>query len=327
MRRTAGLLACALTLSGCAAFGDDASGTQVAAAFYPLAYVAERVAGEHATVTNLTTPGTEPHDLELTIRETAEISRADLVIHEQGLQPAVDDAVEQNAAGDVLDAADAVGLEPFDAEHTEDEHAEEGHVDDEQAEDDGHTEDDAHTEDDGHDHGEDALDPHFWLDPMKMADLGDAVAEALAEVDPDHTEDFAAGAAALRADLEDLDTAYSDGLADCERDTIVVSHDAFGYLGRYGLEVAPVAGLTPDAEPTPATLADLQQLIDDDGITTVFSERLASPRLTQSLADDMGIATDVLDPLEGLTDETGDADYLTIMRDNLVALQEANGCR
>lgn len=314
MRRvTAALssLAVVASLTGCAAFGDDTAGTQVAAAFYPLAYVAERVAGDHASVDNLTTPGTEPHDLELTIRETAEIARADLVIHEQGLQPAVDDAVAQNAAGDVLDAAVVVGLEPF-ADHGDD------HGDD-------HA-DEAHHEDDGHDH-DGGRDPHFWLDPLKMADLGDEVADRLSEIDPDHADDFTANAASLRTDLETLDRDYTDGLADCARHTIVVSHDAFGYLGRYGLEVAPVAGLTPDAEPTPAVLADLQQLITDDGITTVFSERLASPRLTQSLAADMGVRTAVLDPLEGLTGETADADYLSIMRDNLTTLQEANGCR
>jgi zinc transport system substrate-binding protein len=306
MRHTLGLLVCVLALSGCSAFDDDAEGTQVAAAFYPLQYVAERVAGDLARVDNLTTPGTEPHDLELTIRETAEIARADLVIHEQGLQPAVDDAVAQNAAGAVLDAADVVGLEPF-ADHTGDDTGE-------------------HSEDDGHDHADD-LDPHFWLDPLRMADLGDAVAGSLSEIDPEHAAVFATNARSLRDDLTTLDRAFSEGLADCDRHTIVVSHDAFGYLGRYGLEVAPVAGLSPDAEPTPAVLADLQQLIDDDGITTVFSERLASPRLTQSLADDMGITTAVLDPLEGLTDESTGADYLSLMRDNLVALRKANGCR
>ncbi|MFB9311881.1 metal ABC transporter substrate-binding protein [Nocardioides plantarum] len=311
MRHIPFLLAGALALSGCSAFGDDTEGTQVAAAFYPLAWVAERVAGDHATVSNLTTPGTEPHDLELTIRETAEIARADLVVHEQGLQPAVDDAVAQNAAGEVVDAAAVVGLEPFD------DHGDE-HGDDHG--------DEAHSEDDGHDHdGE--LDPHFWLDPLKMADLGDHLADDLADIDPAHADDFAANAAALRTDLEGLDRAFSSGLADCERHTIVVSHDAFGYLGRYGIEVAPVAGLTPDAEPTPATLADLQQLIDDEGLTTVFSERLASPRLTRSLADDMGVATAVLDPIEGLTDETADDDYLTLMRGNLAALRKADGCR
>jgi zinc transport system substrate-binding protein len=107
---------------------------------------------------------------------------------------------------------------------------------------------------------------------------------------------------------------------------IVTSHDAFGYWAKYGIDVAPVAGLTPDAEPTPAGIARLQQLVRDEGITTVFSERLASPELTDSLAGDLGLRTAVLDPVEGLTGEDSAEDYLSLMHQNLTALQEADGC-
>ena len=106
----------------------------------------------------------------------------------------------------------------------------------------------------------------------------------------------------------------------------MVSHDAFGYLDRYGLEFAPIAGLSPGAEPTPADLSRLQDLIRAEGITTVFSERLVSPRVSETLADDLDIRTAVLDPVEGLSDETRDEDYLSLMRANLAALQEANDC-
>ena len=147
------------------------------------------------------------------------------------------------------------------------------------------------------------VDPHFWLDPLLLADAGDAVAADLAELDPPNAASYAANATALRADLEDLDGEFVSGLADCERHVVVSSHDAFGYWGRYGIEVAPVAGLTPDAEPTPAGLARLQQLIREEGITTVFSERLASPKLTDALARDLGLRTAVLDPIEGLASD------------------------
>jgi zinc transport system substrate-binding protein len=301
------LLTLPLVLAGCSALADDPEGVQVATAFYPLQYVAERVAGDHASVENLTQVGKEPHDLELTIRETALIAEADLVVHEGGFQPSVDDGVTQNATGEVVDAAEVVELVPFDDEPTDehgDEHAEEDH--------------------EGHDHGD--LDPHFWQDPLRLAQVGDAVADALAGIDPDQADDYRTNAAGLRDDLETLDEEYAAGLATCERDTIVVSHDAFGYLGKYGLHLAPVAGLSPDAEPTVAGLADLQELITEEGVTTVFSETLASPRFTRALADDLGIRTDVLDPLEGLTSDAH-GDYLSLMRDNLGALREANACR
>lgn len=298
------LLTASGSLAGCSAFDDPATsddGVQVAAAFYPLAYVAERVAGDHASVENLTAPGGEPHDLELNPQETAAVAGADLVVYESGMQPAVEDAIATSAGGETLDVADVVELRPA-GEHageTEGEHA-------------------------GHDHGD--VDPHFWHDPLLMADLGDAVAERLAEADPEHAAAYRANAEDLRGDLESLDREYADGLARCARSTVVVAHDAFGYLGRYGLDFEPIAGLSPGAEPTPADLARLQRLIRDDGITTVFYESLVGPDIADQLAADTGVRTAVLDPLEGLTDETADEDYLSLMRANLAALEEANGC-
>jgi zinc transport system substrate-binding protein len=295
----------ASVLTGCSAFSDDTSGsgTTIVAAFYPLEYVTERVAGDLADVDTLAQPGVEPHDLELTIKETALIADASLVVYEKEFQPAVDEAVDQNAEGDTLDVSGPADLVTFESEHDHDEG------------------EDAH----GHDH--EGVDPHFWQDPIRMADVGDAVAESLSELDPDNADEYAANAAGLRADLERLDAAYTQGLADCERDTIVVSHDAFGYLSRYGIHVAPIAGLSPEAEPTPSDLAELHELIESDGITTVFSETLAPPQLSNTLAEDAGVRTAILDPVEGLTDDTADQDYISLMQRNLAALEEANGCR
>jgi zinc transport system substrate-binding protein len=295
-------------LGGCGALSDDGgsgNGRRIVAAFYPLHYVAERVAGEHFEVDNLTQPGQEPHDLELKVKQTAELSDARLVVFEHGFQPAVDAAVEENVGGEVIDVADAVDLRPF-AEH--DDHEESG---EEEAEDD-------------HDHGD--LDPHFWQDPLLMADLGDVIAARLAELDSDHAADFTANAAALRTDLEQLDEEFTQGLASCERDTVVVNHDAFGYLARYGLHLEPISGLSPGAEPTPADLGNMQELIRHDRITTVFSETLVSRKTAETLASDLGIAADVLDPIEGLTDETSDEDYVSLMRSNLQRLMKANDC-
>lgn len=300
------------TLSACgdsATTGQDGERT-IAAAFYPLAWVAEQVAGEDWTVENLTSPGGEPHDLELSINQTLLVSEAALVVHEHGFQPAVDAAVAENATGEVLDATDVVDLEPV-AGHetgsdTEDEHGDE------------------EADEDGHDHGD--LDPHFWQDPTRMADLADAVAERLATLDPDGASTYEQNAAGLRGELEDLDQEYADGLAGCRRTAVVVSHDAFGYLDRYGLELHPILGLSPEAEPSAATLRELRELIESDGITTVFTETLASPKAAEALAREAGVDTEVLDPIEGLGADTADEDYLSLMRSNLAALQEANGC-
>jgi zinc transport system substrate-binding protein len=316
------LLAGTVGLSSCAAFSDDGAARNgssdgtvtVAAAFYPLEFVAQRVAGDRAVVEGLTSPGQEAHDAELSIQQTATLAEADLTVYLDGFQPTVDSAVEQGTGGAVLEVGETVGLrelgEHSDGEHSdEEEHSEEGH-----------------SEDDGHDHGAGDLDPHFWLDPLKMADLADAVAEELSAVDAEGAEEYAANAADLRIELEELDADYTAALSSCERDLVVVNHDAFGYLTKYGLELEPIAGLSPDSEPTAADVARLQDLIADEGVTTVFSETLVSPETAETLARDAGVEAGVLDPLEGLTDTTAGEDYLSLMRANLDALRAANGC-
>jgi zinc transport system substrate-binding protein len=317
------IVTASVLLAGCGSTdaGASGSGRQAVASFYPLAWVTERVAGDGWTVDNLTQPGQEPHDLDLTIAQTASLESADLVVLEEGFQPAVDAAAE-NTDAPILDAAAVVDLIPS----TEGDHDHEGESEEEHADEEVHSEEEeGHSEEEeGHDDGD--LDPHFWLDPLLVADFADSVADELAEVDPDGAQTYADNAAALRDELESLDEEYASGLASCERTTTVVSHQAFAYLTRYGLEFEAIAGLSPDAEPTAADLAHLQEVIEADGVTTVFSERLVSPKMAETLADDLGVATAVLDPLEGLSDETADEDYLSIMRSNLSALQQANGC-
>lgn len=318
--------ALALLASGCSAFSEDSSSSggdevQVAAAFYPLAWVAEQVAeGTDTRVDLLTRPGAEPHDLELTVKQTAQVIEADLVVYESGFQPAVDDTVAQNADGATLDAAGVVDLLP--AEESAEEHAE--HPEHPEHSDGETAEEHAEHADDEHDHGD--LDPHFWQDPLRVALLADALAGELGSLDEDNASTYDDNAAALRKELEALDSAYATGLDDCERDTIVVSHDAFGYLEKYGLHIAPIVGLSPDAEPTGAVLGELQDLIKEEGITTVFSEPL-EPALGEGLASDLGLTNGVLDPVEGLSDETTGEDYLSLMESNLEAVRSANGCR
>jgi zinc transport system substrate-binding protein len=302
MRVTAAL-ALTLLLAGCSALSqEDEAGTgpRVVVSFYPLQYIAERVAGDQARVTNLTAPGQEPHDLELSIRQVAKVDEADLAFYLEGFQPGVDEVIEQNTPDHVLEVSEKVDLAAGEehAGETEEEHAEHGDTD-----------------------------PHFWLDPLKMSAAAEAFTDELSTVDPDRAEEYAANLADLQGDLEQLDQEYVDGLARCALDTVVVSHDAFGYLERYGLHFEAIAGLSPDAEPSPGRLAELQRVVRDTGVTTVFSESLASPALAETLAEDLGIEVDVLDPIEGLIEDGTGEDYLSLMRWNLQGLQAANGCR
>jgi zinc transport system substrate-binding protein len=299
----AGLAAAGLIFAGCGSDGDTTSGdgVQVLAAFYPLAFVAEQVAGPDASVSNLTQPGVEAHDLELTGQQVGRIASADLIVYLEGFQPAVDTAVSQNADGVGLNVTEALTVLDADDEHAD--------------------------EDDGHGHGDLESDPHVWLDPTNMAAIAQAVADRLAEISPEQAEAFQSRADELAQQLTDLDQEYSSRLADCERRAFVTSHAAFGYLAhRYDLEMVGMSGIDPEAEPSPARLVEVQRVVQDEGVTTIFYERLVNPAVAEALANDIGVRTAVLDPIEGLTDETADEDYFSLMRANLDALEEANGC-
>jgi zinc transport system substrate-binding protein len=164
-------------------------------------------------------------------------------------------------------------------------------------------------------------DPHVWLDPLRYAKIVTRIGQALA-AEP--------VARRLVERLRTLDSEYRDGLAHCARRDLVTSHEAFAYLAqRYGLHQIPITGLSPEAEPKPADLARVVQLVRARGITTVYFETLVSPRIAETVAKEGGAKSAVLDPIEGLTKEEMEngEDYFTRMRANLVALEEGLGCR
>ena len=277
---------------------------KVTAAFYPFEYVAQQVGKDLVTITDLTQPGAEPHDLELSPKQVAGIGESDLLIYQKGFQAAVDSALQTVTPKQAVDTASFLTLQP--AQH-EDDHADEGHADD------------------GHDHG--ALDPHTWLDPNNMVTITEHVRDALAEAKPDAKATFAANADALIAQLKQLDTDFKTGLSSCQRKVFITSHEAFGYLAhRYGLEQVGISGIEPDTEPTAARIAEVQKVAKANGVTTIFFETLVSPAVAKSIAGDLKLTTDVLDPLEGLTPESRGSDYIEVMKSNLTSLQKANGC-
>jgi len=168
-------------------------------------------------------------------------------------------------------------------------------------------------------------DPHFWLDPTMLAAVAPDVAAMLAEADPDNAEAYTAGAEALVTDLTALDEEFVEGLARCDLSVIVTAHAAFAYLTeRYGLEQVGLSGLDPEAEPSPARLREIREVVEANGVTTVFTEALVSPKVAETLAADLGIATAVLDPVESQVDPA--VDYRGAMEQNLVALRDALGC-
>jgi zinc transport system substrate-binding protein len=164
-------------------------------------------------------------------------------------------------------------------------------------------------------------DAHVWLDPLRFAQVVERIGAALGEEE---------AARELAARLRALDEELSAGLADCRRRELVTTHDAFGYLAeRYGLEPIPITGSSPEAEPGPRDLEAVAELVEERGVTTVFTETLVSPEIAETVAREAGVETADLNPLEGLTEdevERGE-DYFSVMRANLAALREGLECR
>lgn len=168
-------------------------------------------------------------------------------------------------------------------------------------------------------------DPHIWLDPVRMQQAANAIAERLAKVDPRHAAAYRTRATAVSAQLGDLDRAFSTALRSCDRHELVTSHSAFGYLSsRYGLTQHGISGLSPDAEPSPGKIAEVASFARDHGVTTIFFESLVDPKVAKTVAAEIGATTAVLDPIEGV--KSGD-DYLSVQLRNATALRRALGCR
>lgn len=304
------LAATALTAcSGAAgAAGSKDGKLGVMASFYPMQFLAEQIGKDHVKVDTLTKPGVEPHDLEITPKQTAQLGEADVVLYLKTLQPAVDKAVAQSGVKNIVDAATLTKLEVH-GTSGHDHAAEEGAAD-------GHD----------HSHGEAGEDPHVWLDPVKYAEIAKGVGAALEKSDPDHAADYKKNTDELVAKLGALDTEFKDGLKNTASKTFITTHSAFGYLAeRYGLDQEGISGVDPESEPSPARMKDLQAVAKQDNVSTVFFETLASDKTAKTLAADTGLKTDVLDPLEGITDKSQGADYFEVMRANLKNLQKALG--
>ena len=315
--------ATALALSACSSTAPSStSGAKdgtltVMASFYPLQYLAEKIGGEHVTVTSLTPAGAEPHDLELSPKTVDALSSADAVIYLAGFQSAVDEAIEQQAPKTVIDVSPAVQLVEagVDANHPSEEE-DEGTDEAQSSEADGH-------EDHHHDM---SADPHFWLDPVRMANAATLVGDKLAEANPANAEMYKTNAKALKDELTSLGNDLVSKTSTCQIKTFVTAHTAFGYLAdRTGLTQVGISGLDPDSSPSPARLAEISQIARDQGVTTIFTEALIDPKIAQTLADDLGISTAVLDPIESQTDPS--KDYSGVMNDNIDALTKALNCQ
>ncbi|WP_067781085.1 metal ABC transporter substrate-binding protein [Actinomyces vulturis] len=322
--------------SGSASSSNSSSANSplaVSVSFYPIQFLVTSLAGDLAKVTSVTPTNVEPHDFELSPKDVTDLSNANMIVYVQGFQPSLDDAVAQISGPTVINLLDDVHLEHHEGvghhhhHGDEDEHEEHDHDEHDHDNEEGHDHDHEHEEGHDHDHEEEdeALDPHFWLDPIRMKDAATAVHGALVKALPDSKDTLNNNLELLNSQLDKLNEDYKNGLKDTERRTFVTSHAAFGYMAeRYDLKQVSVSGIDPESEPSPADLAAVKKVIEETGTTTVFTEELVSPKTAEALAAETGATTAVLNPIESAPE---DGDYLTAMESNLTELKKALGAK
>jgi zinc transport system substrate-binding protein len=301
-----GVLMLGLTACGAATEKpEEQEGLTIYTSFYPMRYLAERIAGDKAKIVSLVPAGVEPHDWEPKPRTLAELQSSDMLIYNgAGMESWLDNLLAsiEKAGVKTVNASEGLQLIPYN--HDEEEHEEE----------------------EDHNHENLIYDPHVWVSPAKYKQQAENILKALINIDEANETYYLANFNELAEELDKLDSDYRAAAASFKKKTFIVSHSAFEYLAReYGLTQLPIRGVTPQSEPSPAKLAELVDICRENNIKYIFFESLVSPKLSQTLATEIGAETLILNDGQGITEEEikQGKSYITIMYENLENLKKA----
>lgn len=293
--RTMMIMICCITLlSGCYAKQNHANHKKmnVYASFYPMYDFAKKIGGDFVEVKNMTPAGSEPHDYEPSMEDMKGLSKADMFIYNgddmEHWAKSVIKSVD-NKNLSVVRASDSVTL--LHAENKE-------------------------------------MDPHTWLSIKNAIKEMQMIKEAFIKKDPEHKDVYEKNYTIYHDKLVELDTDYTTALKPYKGRSIVVAHQAFGYLcNDYGIKQIPIEGLSPDSEPDPVKIKEIIQKVKDNNIKVIFYEELVNPKVAKMIADETGVQAKVLNTLEGLSDseQKEGRDYISVMKENLENLKYAFG--
>jgi len=306
----------------------------VEVSFYPMYEFTNNVAGDLANVHTLVPAGMEPHDWEPTPQDIANIEKADVLVYNgAGMESWIDQVTDSLSNSKLIQVEASHGIDLLEGSE-EDEHDHEhadttdthDHADEATTEEHDHDHDAEAEEGHTHDHNHGGLDPHVWLSPALAVKEVRNIEAGLAQAAPEHAEQFKQNADAYIAKLEALDQDFKAAVADSKRKDFITQHAAFGYLAQeYGLQQVPIAGLSPEQEPSAAQMASVIDFAKEHQVKTIFFETLVSSKVSETIASEVGAKTAVLNPIEGLTEEeiAAGKDYIGVMRENLEALKLA----
>lgn len=268
---------------------------------YPLYDFAKKVGGDKVDVTNLVPAGTEPHDWEISTSDIVNLEKADMLIYNgAGIENWTDKVISTLENKDIVYVKTSEGLDIHKI----------GEKDSQ--------------EDNKHSHG--SYDPHTWLSIKNAKQEMENIKNALAKYDPDNADYYEDNYEKYAKKFDELDKKYSDTLGPIKNKTIIVAHEAFGYLcEEYDINQEGIEGLTPDSEPDPARMRQIIKFAKKNNVKTIFFEELVSPKVAQTIAKEINAKTEVLNPLEGLSEEqiNNGEDYFSVMEKNLEVLYES----
>lgn len=293
---------------------ENKEGLKVYASVYPMYDFAKKIAGDKLDVEMLMPQGTEPHGWEPDTDTIKNLENADMLIYNgAGLEDWTDKVIDSlsNKNLKVVEASEGVELIKSSHDHEEEEH------DHEAAEENKNHE--AHEEEhEGHNHG--PMDPHVWTSPKNAKIEMENIKNAFCELDKENADYYESNYEKYAKMLDELDAKYSEKLSALPNKTIVVSHEAYGYLCKdYGLNQLGIKGVNAETEPDAKKMAEIINYVKENKITTIFTEELIDPKVSKIIADETGCVVKVLSPIEGLSEEQikNKEDYFSIMEENL----------
>ncbi|OIO15200.1 ABC transporter substrate-binding protein [Candidatus Gottesmanbacteria bacterium CG11_big_fil_rev_8_21_14_0_20_37_11] len=269
---------------------------RVSASFYPLAHFARQAGGNKIDVVQILPMGIEPHDFEPSPSDIGRIYNSNLFIYNgAGFEPWADKIVDdlEGKGVVILKMSDYFDLLKTDKDKT-------------------------------------VTDPHIWVDPVNAKREMELISEALIKIDKSNENYYQEKSHEYISKLDILNKEMIVGLGDCSRNEIIVSHNAFSYLSkRYNFQTLSIAGISPDQEPSPRSIGETAKLAKEKNIKYIFFETLVSPKLSETLAKEVGAKTLVLNPVESLTSEeiAQNKDYISLMEDNIINLKLALSCK
>ena len=279
--------------------------------------VVENLVGDEFDVVTIMPVGADPHDFQASAQQVAQIGEADvLIVNGAGFEEGLLDVIEASEADGVpvfeaISAVETIEFGEGGHDHADEDHADEDHADE-----------------DGHDH--EGADPHFFTDPARMALAADAIADFLvANVDGIDVDALSASAEAYVGELESLDSEVGEMLAAIDADdrVLLTNHEVFGYFAdRYDFEVVGTvipSGSTTDGASAQA-LAELAELIEDEGVPAIFADTSSSDELVQTLASEVGdiAVVELFSESLGADDSEGGT-YLDMVRTNAQRIVDA----